>query len=49
MFGFLVKNTKENLKNKPDLKEIVVEKDNRDKDVVLNINYIKENVRPTSI
>ena len=49
MFGFLVKNIKENLKTKSVLKEIVVEKDNRDKDVVLNINYIKGNVRNTSI
>lgn len=47
MFGFLV--SKDNLKNKAVLKEVVVEKDNRDKDVVLNINYVKENVRNTSI
>jgi hypothetical protein len=48
MFDFLI--SKKVLKDKKEvLKEIVVEKDNRENDVVLNINYIKENVRTTSI
>jgi hypothetical protein len=38
MFNFLIKPVKK--ENKTELKQIVVEKDNRDNDVVLNINYI---------
>jgi hypothetical protein len=38
MFNIFIKPVKK--ENKTELKQIVVEKDNRDNDVVLNINYI---------
>jgi hypothetical protein len=37
MFGLFSKKGKENINT--ELKQIVVEKDNRENDVVLNINY----------
>jgi hypothetical protein len=46
MFNFLINSKKENkMEDNIQLKEIVVEKDNRHNDVVLNINYTKENIK----